>query len=428
MGSDPDGDLPVLVVGAGLAGLTCARLLVQAGISVKVLEASDGLGGRVRTDFVEGFRLDRGFQVFFTAYPEAQRALDYDALDLRTFEPGALVRVHCRFHRIKDPLRRPAAALGSLLARVGTLRDKFGVLRLRRQALARSLDHIAAAPEQTTERALREFGFSELMLDRFFRPFLGGIFLDRGLSTSSRMLYFVYRMLAAGETAVPAGGMGMIPAQIAAGLPENSIVFHARVMGIEEGNRGVLVAGGERIAGRAVVVATEGDVAARLTGAFPAPDPRSVTCLYFAADQPPVDEPILVLDGEGQGPVTNLCVPSVVSPSYAPPGTQLISATVLGIPGEEDVALEALVRRQLSEWFGARQVAGWKHLRTYRIPFAQCAQPPGVLEPDGRPVRLAKGLYVCGDHVESSSINGAMAAGRRAAEAIVADLKGGRGR
>ncbi|MGA1525128.1 MAG: FAD-dependent oxidoreductase, partial [Planctomycetota bacterium] len=105
---------PVLVVGAGLAGLTCARALSAAGVPVRVLDAADAVGGRVRTDVVEGFRLDRGFQVLQTAYPEARRALDYGALELRPFEPGALVRVAGRFVRVVDPWRRPLGALASI--------------------------------------------------------------------------------------------------------------------------------------------------------------------------------------------------------------------------------------------------------------------------------------------------------------------------
>ena len=411
----------VIIVGAGLAGLTCARRLADAGVPVTILEASDGVGGRVRTDTVDGFRLDRGFQVFFTAYPEAAAMLEYDGLALRPFEPGAMVRAGGRFHRILDPLRRPSAALRTLAAPVGTLADKWRVLRLRQRALRGSLEEIFTAPELGTEEALRRAGFGETMLDLFFRPFLGGIFLGRELSTSSRMLHFVTRMLAQGDTTLPSGGMDAIPAQLAAGLPPDSLRVRARVKEITRGRHGVSVRleRGDPVLGKAVVVATDAPGAAQLTGAFPPPAPRGVTCLYFAADRPPVAEPILLLDGEGQGPVMTLCVPSGVAPGYAPAGGHLISATVLGIPREPDLEFERQVRAQLGGWFGAGAVAAWRHLRTYRIPYAQFDQRPGVLEPAHRPVRLGPRLFVCGDHVENSSINGAMASGRRAAEAVM---------
>jgi phytoene dehydrogenase-like protein len=371
---------------------------------------------------VEGFRLDRGFQVFFTAYPEAQALLDYGALELRLFAPGALVRIDGRFYTVMDPLRRPLAALSGLLAPVGSLRDKLNILRLRRQVLSVSVESIFAAPEQTTESVLKEAGFSDRMLDRFFRPFFGGIFLSRDLTTSSRMLRFVYRMLAAGDTALPADGMGAIPRQLAAALPEGTVRLNARVTAIEPGTDSflILLERGEWLRAGAVVLATEGDTAAALTGELAAPRPRPVVCLYFAADRAPLGEPLLVLDGEGRGPVTTLAVPSLVAPTYAPAGGHLIAATVLGAPAESDAALEACVRSQLAAWFGTAPVARWRHLRTYRIPFAQFDQSPGVLDPPQRPVRLGPRLFVCGDHVENASINGALVAGRRAAEAILA--------
>jgi phytoene dehydrogenase-like protein len=417
---------PIVVVGAGLAGLACALKLAQAGLSVQLLEASDGIGGRVRTDVVDGFRLDRGFQVLFTAYPEAQALLDYAALDLRPFTPGAIVRAGGRLHKVLDPFRRPMEALAGLVAPIGTLQDKLVVLRLRSQALATPPHEIFAAPEQTTEAYLREAGISDLMLDRFFRPFLGGIFLSRDLDTSSRMFTYVYRLLAEGDSSLPAQGMGAIPAQLGSRLPEGSIRLRTRVARVARigDELWVVLANGDRLTAEQVVVATDGPAAARITGLFPAPEARAASCIYFAAERPPVDEPLLVLDGEGTGPVTTLAVPSLVAPTYAPAGSHLVAASVLGSPAGDDAGLEAAVREQLDGWFGA-EVAGWRCLATYRIPFAQFDQRPGVLEPAGRPVRLGPGLYVCGDHVENASINGALASGRRAAETLLADQADG---
>jgi phytoene dehydrogenase-like protein len=220
--------------------------------------------------------------------------------------------------------------------------------------------------------------------------------------------------------------MGTIPAQIAAELPEGAIRLRARVTAIEEDGEGrwVRLENGDRLPAGSVIVATEGPEASRLTGAFAPPTPRSVTGPYFAAERPRVDEPLLVLNVEGRGPVTTLCVPSLIAPTYAPPGAHLISATVLGNPPEDDKTLEDEVRAHLGEWFGREPVARWRHLRTYRVPCAQFNQSPGVLQPASRSVRLGPGLYLCGDHVENASINGAMRAGRRAAEAVLADRGG----
>jgi phytoene dehydrogenase-like protein len=405
----------VLVVGAGLAGLACAVELEKAGRRVLLLEASDGVGGRVRTDRVDGFTLDRGFQVLLTAYPETRRVLDYDALDLRAFLPGALVRRNGRFHELSDPWRRPGRALATLTAGVGSLADRLRVGRYRARVRHGSLDTLLRRPETTALARLREEGFSEEMIDAFFRPFFGGALLDRDLGTSSRMLDFVFRMMAEGDVSLPSAGMGALPAQLASRLSEGALRLGARVASV--GPRAVRLESGETLAAEAVVIATEGPEAARLAGGLPAPGSRSVTCLSFAAESPPVQEPMLVLDGDGSGPVNNLCVPSQVATSYAPAGAALVSASVLDGP-TDPADLERAVRGQLISWFGPG-VEGWRLLRTDRIPHAQPSQAPPALDPVERPVRLDDGTYVCGDHRDTASLHGALLSGRRAAEAVL---------
>lgn len=410
----------VVIIGAGLAGLCCARALHGAGIPFRLLEAGDGVGGRVRTDEVDGFRLDRGFQVLLEAYPEARAVLDYDALDLQAFYPGALVHRDGRFRRMADPFRRPFDGLRSLFGGVGGLNDKLRVLRLRGEACAGSLADVFTREDQRTLSALQKAGMSGEMINGFFRPWLGGVFLDADLETTSRMLHFVLRMFAEGDTSVPAEGMGAIPAQIAAALPSTSIHLNTAVAALDPGR--VLLDTGEALAASRIVVATEGPTAARLLGRPHGVAGRGTVCLYFAADRDPVGEPTLVLDGDGEGPVNNLCVPSAVSPSYAPAGATLISASVIGGCDEPEGALRERVLDQLAGWYGT-EVRRWRHLRSYRIPHALPAQPVGTLNPAARAtVRIDAGLYVCGDHVESASINGAMRSGRRAAEALIEDL------
>lgn len=383
-----------------------------------MLEASDGIGGRVRTDLVDGFLLDRGFQVLLTAYPEAQRVLDYAALKLEELYPGALVRTGGRFHRVADPFRRPLDAVSALFSPVGRLRDYPRLARLRGRARTDTLESLFARRETTTIDVLRQLELSPQLVERFFRPFLGGVFLDRKLETSSRMLDFVVRMFSLGPAALPAAGMGAIPAQLAGILPAGSLRTGTSVATVESG--AVVLDSGERLEAKAVVVATDGREAARLAG-VPAPAWRSVTCLYFDADTPPVNEPILVLDGDCEGPVNNLCVPSQAQLSYAPAGRSLVSASVLGNPPQSDEELEAAVRAQLGHWFGPAATS-WRHLRTYHIPHALPAKTPPSLEPKERAVRLRPGLYVCGDHRETASIQGAMASGRRAAQAVLEEL------
>ncbi len=405
----------VLIVGAGLAGLSCASHLHRAGVSVRVLEASDDVGGRARTDRVDGFLLDRGFQVLLTAYPAARALLDYEALELARFEPGALIRRDGKFHRFVDPWRRPRHVLSTAFSTVATLGDKLRIARLRHRVSRGSLESLFGHPESTTIEHLRNEGFSERIIECFFRPFLGGVFLDPSLETSSRMFAFVFRMFAVGDAAIPARGMGEMAHQIAAQLPAEAIRTGARVESID--GHSIRLADGERVQARTTVVACEAPSAWRLLGEDKPAAGTSVTCLYFAADRPPIDEPILVLNGDGCGPVNNLCVPSQVSSTYAPTNQSLISATVLGDQADE-TALESRVRDQLRDWFGAA-VDTWRHLRTYHIPYALPAQKPPALSPVEKPVKRADGIFVCGDHCETASIQGAIASGRRAARQIL---------
>lgn len=408
----------VIIVGAGLSGLCCALRLQQAGINCTIYEASDGVGGRMRTDEVDGFLLDRGFQVLLTSYPEARQVLDFSALQLKGFQPGALVRRGGRFHELTDPWRRPWGAIRSLFSPIGTGADKLRVARFRRRVMQGTLEDQFARPETTTLDALATAGFSEPMIDQFFRPFLGGIFLDAELATSSRMLDFVFRMFSSGTASLPAAGMKAIPQQIADRLRPGTVQLNSPVDAVE--STGIRLSSGHEIKSPAVVVATEGPNAARLLGMSEPASGQGVTCLYFAAANPPVDRPILILNGEGRGPINNLCVPTVVAPSYGPAGQSLISVTVLGNPTDAN-QLEAEVLDQLRDWFGT-QVDSWRHLKTYSIPYALPAQPSPALQEPQRSVRWKPGLYVCGDHRDNASIQGAMTSGRRTADAVLADL------
>ena len=414
--AEPD----VLIVGAGLAGLCCGKRLAECGITFRILEASDGVGGRVRTDLVDGYRLDRGFQIYLTAYPEGRRVLDLAALELKLFTRGALVWVNGRFRRVADPRAEPLAAL-SLFNPVGSAADKLRLVKLYWAVTRGRLDAQTAKDERLTLDLLRETaGFGPKMIDRLFRPFFGGVALDKELTTSSRFFRFVFRTFAEGPGAVPAAGMQAIPDQLAAGLPPGSVRFRAAVRQL--GHREVTLTDGEALRARAVVVATEGPVAARLLGdEIPDPGSNGSTTLWYATDRPPVSEPILMLDGEGRGPVNSVVVLSNAAPGYAPPGQALVSAAVVGVPTEDDAELDRRARQQLRAWYGSA-VDEWRVLRVDRIAHALPDQTAGALDPWQRPVRLRPGLYVCGDHRDNGSIDGAMTSGFRAAQAAMEDL------
>jgi phytoene dehydrogenase-like protein len=406
----------VLIIGAGLAGLACARTLHRRGVRFLLLDASDWIGGRVRTDAVDGFRLDRGFQVLLTAYPEAQAQLDYERLGLYVFEPGALIRAEGRFCEIADPFRQPARVLRTLSAPIGSLSDKVRIALLRWRTARSSVAEIFAREDSSTWDWLRAHGFSQRVIRRFFQPFYGGVFLDPNLRVSSRLFEFTFKMFAEGDAAVPERGMQAIPEQLAEEFPAGSVRLEAPVEAIE-GNRARL-AGGESLRADAIVVATDGSAAARLLPQLKPCPARGVTCLYFAAAEPPVNRPILVLNGSGRGRVNHLHVASAVTPSCAPPGQALVSVSIAGIPTRDDASLQTAVREQLRRWYGGA-VNSWRLLRVYRIPNAL---PAMTVPGRARSVRLAPGLYVCGDHRASPSIQGALESGRLAGEALLRDF------
>lgn len=415
MSSRPD----VFIVGAGLAGLCCARELQAKGVSFQILEASDGIGGRVRTDEVDGFVLDHGFQVLLTAYPEAKRSLDYSRLELKSFLPGVLSWYAGRMNRLVDPWRMPGAWKEAFRSEFCTLADKLRIARLRSRLRRSSIEDIFRRPERTTKEALAAEGFTSEMIHHFFRPFLGGILLDGELKSSSRMFEFVFKMMSEGDTSLPARGMGAIPAQLAEGFPGDGVRLNTRVEALH-GNE-LTLAGSETLRARALVIAADGPSAAHLVGEVE-PASRSVTCFYFAAEEAPVAEPILVLNGDGAGPINNFAVVSRIAPTYAPAGKHLVSVSVLGIHQLTDVQLGGFIIAQMKNLFG-KVASGWHFLRSYRITHAQPQQYPGALEPPQRPVRIRPGVYTCGDHRDNASINGAMSSGRRAAEAVLSDMQ-----
>ncbi|MDN3584637.1 NAD(P)/FAD-dependent oxidoreductase [Mucilaginibacter flavus] len=406
---DPD----VIIVGGGIAGLTAAKVLKSAGRSVLILEASDGIGGRVRTDTVQGSLLDRGFQVFLTAYPEAKYLLDYKALDLRTFEPGALILNQEGITEVGDPLRRPSSLIRTLLSPAGTLPDKLRMLRLKLMLSRKSLEDIFSENETSTMAYLKNAGFSEFMITRFFKPFMTGIFLENKLTTSSRMFEFVFKMFSEGDAAVPAHGMGMIPLQLAKGLSDKELIFNERVTAIDGST--VKSATGKTFQSAHVIIATD---------QLHLPQPyqhlaksyHSVINMYFIASKPPFNRPLIALNALPGKLVNNIAVMNQVSPYYAPGVDSLISVSLIGdFSGESVIKLRSEVIREMACWFP--DAINWKHLKTYTINYALPNDDRVLNHPEI--LRLNDRCFICGDHLLNGSINAAMKSGRLAAEAVI---------
>lgn len=413
--------MAVVIVGAGLSGLTAARHLNNNGVEAVVLEGSDAVGGRVRTDVVDGYRLDRGFQLYNPSYPEGARVLDHRALDLKPFVAGARIVVERggrrRVERVADPRRKPSWAVPSLLARVGS---PLSIVRFGAYAVSRAVQSVPSLlrdPDVTTEEALRRAGVDDTLMETVLRPFLSGVFLESELATSRRFLDVVLKSFVRGTPSVPALGMQRIPEQLASGL---DVRLGHRAASVSA--RGVDVAGGDFHSAEAVIVATDPTTAAELVAEVPAPQPNSVTTWYYRPDCAPGEladgEAVLILDGSRRGPLVNTVVLSHAAPDYAPPGSALVAASALG--ARDNPEQDRAVREHLS-WLYGVPTGGWDLIASYPIPYALPAMPvPFDLK---RPVRMAKGLYVAGDHRDTSSIQGALVSGRRAAQALLRDRR-----
>lgn len=403
---------PVLVVGAGLAGLSCALQLQEAGRPVQILEASDGVGGRVRSDRIGDCTVDRGFQILLTAFPEVRR-LGLDLLPQGQFTPGALVRRQ-GWWPLEDPARRPEALLANLRG-PGSIKEKIGVLALRQRLMTGQAEALLEGEDRSVASVLDDLGLTGELRDGFLRPWFGGILLDEDLSASWRMFAYYFRMLATGHAALPHGGIGTLSTTLAARLAPGTIRLNTRVVAVEGSS--VVLDDGSRVAGSAVVVATEAPAAHRLLGEKLPPPARgkTVRSLWFTfAGEPPARGDMLILNGDHSGPALHLAFPSAVAQGYAPAGSSVAVATVLG-DGPDP---EAEVRQQLHTWFGST-VESWRLLVSQRIIHAQPRQDPGDQPRGERTTLLATGLAVCGDHRAQGSLQGALASGRRAALALL---------
>lgn len=418
-------DASVVVVGGGLAGLVAARRLASRGAEVTLLEREESVGGRVRSVHEDGYTFDRGFQVLFTAYPAAARELDYDALDLRRFKPGAVLARPGERSVLSDPFRDPGAlAQSAVNTEVSTL-DKLRTLGLRRRLSGVDPEGFFDGGDQTIRAALLERGFSERFVENFAAPFYGGITLDRSLASSQATFDYTFAMLSRGDIAVPADGMGAISERLADAAREAGagIETGRTVEAVEADADGATASvGGETIEADAVVVAADPRNARELTGVGSVPtEARGCVTQWYSFDGELETGRRLLLNAAGEAP-NHVVDHTAVAPEYAPDGETLLSATFLGEPEESDEELATRSRETLSSWYPARAFESLSLLHTDRIPFAQSVQPPGFYA-DLPGVRAPGGsVYLAGDYTEWSSIQGAMESGTRAAEAVAEDV------
>jgi phytoene dehydrogenase-like protein len=409
----------VAIVGAGLSGLRCATLLLAAGHDVDVYERSDSVGGRMATDRVDGFLLDRGFHVMQTAYPTSQRAFDFTAMGVKAFEPGALI-VQNRKNRAKvwkmaDPFRRPIQGAMSGLNRFASLFDLMRVARLRFAVRRGHTDQVFDGEGKDTRSFLQKNGFSESMIDRFFHPLFSGIFLEDDLRTNERMFRFVFRMMSQGNMVLPKDGIAAAPRQLAQRIGDESIHLNCNVDIIDDTT---IEVDGERKPFDAIVRAFNIDQAA---------EKRHVWTLHFDAETSPLRSHHVLLNADvklNNGLIAHLAVPSDIQPAYAPVGRSLVTITVVG--GRADAlglkdasSLEQAVRKEASRWF-PESVNQWRTLAVQHIEHALPevnSELSLTSEPRGQG-------FECGDHTLHGSVEGALRSAESVAKAVDAHLRG----
>ena len=451
---EPAYQADVVVVGAGIAGLAAAHRLTSAGVTTTVLEAAQAVGGRMATEKVDGFRLDRIGQLLSTAYPELRLTPGLDGLALLPFAPGVLLHSEGRHHRagapagtrgargalhtvralasapraVSAPRRmapaprvpgRPVAAPRPMAgAPLGTAVDQARLGAALTRLASTPVERLLARPELPAAQALAARGLPARTIDGFLRPLLAALLYDPDLTTSSRCADLALRAFASGRPVLPEGGAETVPELLARALPAGTVHTGVRVTSVA--TNAVTTAEHGVIRCRAVLVATDARAAAELLPGLRVPDFHPVTVVHHTTDEPPATGASLLLDADRGGPVAHTAVVSHVDPSRAPAGRALVSSTVLGpVPSDVDAA----VRIHLARLYGM-PTGRWETLAVHHTAEAVPAMRPP--HDPHRPVRLLAGLYVCGDHRDTSTVQGALHSAHRASAAILTDLGAGR--
>ncbi len=400
------------IIGGGISGLIAARVLEEHGLSATIIEASDRLGGRVKTDVVDGYSLDHGFQVLLTAYPAAKKYLDFDALELQEFLPGSAIFKNGKQKIIGDPLRNLSLLLPTLFSGIGTVNDKLKILALNRRLKKKSIQNIFAEKEQTTRVYLENIGFSEAIITNFFTPFFSGIFLENKLETSSRMFEFVYKMFGEGNAALPKDGIQAIPKQLFEKLKSTTIIFNSKVKSVENGS--IKLESGETLKSNFTIIATQASgLVSNLKNQ--ATQWKSCDTLYFEVAKREIKKPLIGLIAAPNALINNIFYHTSLQTS-ATALKELLSVTVIDKQNLTNKQLVTEVQKELKELCN---IDSCTFIKQYNIPMALPNLQDIQYEMLPSETRLTETIFLAGDTQLNGSLNAAMIAGERAALEVI---------
>ena len=400
------------IIGGGISGLIAARVLEEHGLSGTIIEATDRLGGRVKTDVVDGYNLDHGFQVLLTAYPAAKKYLDFDALALQEFLPGSAIFKNGKQKIIGDPLRNLSLLIPTLFSEIGTVNDKLKILALNRRLKKKSIQNIFAEKEQTTLAYLENIGFSETIITDFFIPFFSGIFLENKLDTSSRMFEFVYKMFGEGNAALPKDGIQAIPKQLFEKLKNTTCVFNTKVKSVENGN--IKLESGETLKSNFTIIATQASgLVSNLKNQ--ATLWKSCDTLYFEVTKREIRKPLIGLIAAPNALINNIFYHTSLQTS-ATATKELLSVTVIDRQNLTNKQLVAEVQKELKELCN---IDSCTFIKQYNIPMALPNLQDIQYEMLPSETRLTETIFLAGDTQLNGSLNAAMIAGERAALEVI---------
>lgn len=400
-------DKSVYIIGAGISGLIAAINLEQEGYSPVILESTDCVGGRVKTDLVAGYQLDHGFQVLLDAYPMAKKYLDYDTLNLQPLMPGAMIQKNERMHAFGDPLRSSDFLFPTILSSLGTLSDKWKIFKLKTELAKQPIESLFQKEEKTTLNYLQDYGFSDNIIQHFFRPFFAGIFLEPNLETSSRMFEFVYKMFGEGQATIPYAGMSAIPRHLKTQLKKTTFRFETPVQKVT--NEHIHLASGEVLEPDFTIIATDpGTLMPNYTSTL---EWKSCDNLYFTVPSRNIDKPIIGLNPDSSKLINNIFYSSSIACESKGP-EELLSVTVVNDHNHVNDALIAAVQEELKTMYEIESATFLKHYEIKQaLPKLNDLQ---YIRDDGESL-VTERIAVCGDHQLNGSLNAAMTSGEAAA-------------